>query len=95
MTYKVVLADDHYPVLEYLSTSIPWDTLGLELSACCSDGRQAWEACQLHQPDILLTDIGMPAMNGLELIQKAREMNLSFRRLSCPATGNSNMPRRL
>lgn len=75
MTYKVVLADDHYPVLEYLSTSIPWDTLGLELSACCSDGRQAWEACQLHQPDILLTDIGMPAMNGLELIQKAREMN--------------------
>ncbi|ETT63675.1 AraC family transcriptional regulator [Paenibacillus sp. FSL R7-277] len=75
MTYKVVLADDHYPVLEYLSTSIPWDTLGLELSACCSDGRQAWEACQLHQPDILLTDIGMPAMNGLELIQKAREVN--------------------
>ncbi|QUL57167.1 helix-turn-helix domain-containing protein [Paenibacillus tritici] len=75
MNYKVVLADDHYPVLEYLSAAIPWDTLGLELSAACSDGKQAWEACQLHQPDILLTDIGMPAMNGLELIQKAREVN--------------------
>ncbi|MGN7761374.1 response regulator transcription factor [Paenibacillus sp. 22594] len=75
MVYKVVLADDHFPVLEYLSASIPWDTLGLELAASCSDGRQAWEACQLHHPDILLTDIGMPAMNGLELIQKAREVN--------------------
>ncbi|AIQ42812.1 response regulator [Paenibacillus sp. FSL R7-0297] len=75
MLYKVVLADDHYPVLEYLSASIPWDTLGLELSASCSDGKQAWEACQLHQPDILLTDIGMPAMDGLELIRKAREVN--------------------
>ncbi|WNS43987.1 helix-turn-helix domain-containing protein [Paenibacillus sp. MMS20-IR301] len=75
MIYKVVLADDHYPVLEYLSASIPWDTLGLELSAVCSDGRQAWEACQLHQPDILLTDIGMPVMDGLELIRRAREAN--------------------
>ncbi|ASA22868.1 response regulator transcription factor [Paenibacillus donghaensis] len=75
MVYKVVLADDHFPVLEYLSTCIPWDTLGLELSASCSDGKQAWEACLLHQPDILLTDIGMPAMDGLELIQKAREVN--------------------
>ncbi|WP_154118987.1 response regulator transcription factor [Paenibacillus monticola] len=45
------------------------------MSASCSDGKQAWEACQLHQPDILLTDIGMPAMNGLELIQRAREVN--------------------
>ncbi|CQR57403.1 response regulator transcription factor [Paenibacillus riograndensis] len=75
MVYKVVLADDHFPVLEYLCASIPWDTLGLELSASCSDGKQAWEACLLHQPDILLTDIGMPAMDGLELIQKAREVN--------------------
>ncbi|MEI2399729.1 response regulator transcription factor [Paenibacillus phytohabitans] len=75
MVYKVVLADDHYPVLEYLSASIPWDTLGLELSASCSDGKQAWEACQLHEPDILLTDIGMPAMDGLELIRKVREVN--------------------
>lgn len=75
MTYKVVLADDHYPVLEYLSASIPWDTLGLELAASCSDGREAWEACQRCRPDILLTDIGMPAMDGLELIAKARELN--------------------
>lgn len=75
MRYKVVLADDHFPVLEYLSGGIPWETLGLELSAACSDGKQAWEACQLHQPDILLTDIGMPGMDGLELIRKTRELN--------------------
>ncbi|MDU5951135.1 MAG: response regulator, partial [Paenibacillus macerans] len=73
--FKVLIADDHYTVLEYLSAGIPWPNLGLELAAVCSDGGQAWEACQLHRPDILVTDIGMPVMDGLELIEKARALN--------------------
>ncbi|OOC58715.1 response regulator transcription factor [Paenibacillus ihbetae] len=73
--FKVLVADDHYTVLDYLSAGIPWTTLGLELAAVCSDGGEAWEACQIHRPDILVTDIGMPVMDGLELIEKARAAN--------------------
>ncbi len=73
--FKVILADDHYPVLDYLSKIIPWTTLGLELVAVCSNGSEAWEACQKHQPDILITDIGMPVMDGLDLIERARAAN--------------------
>ncbi|KQN97714.1 response regulator transcription factor [Paenibacillus sp. Leaf72] len=73
--FKVVIADDHYPVLDYLSNIIPWSKLGFELSALCSNGGEAWEACQNQQPDILITDIGMPVMDGLDLIEKAREAN--------------------
>ena len=73
--FKVIIADDHSPVLEYLESSIPWSELGLELSASCFNGGQAWEACRLHRPDIVVTDIGMPVMDGLELIEKARELN--------------------
>lgn len=73
--FKVVVADDHYPVLDYLSAGIPWEKLGLELAASCSNGGEAWEACQLHRPDILITDIGMPVMDGLDLIEKARGVN--------------------
>ncbi|WP_068783617.1 response regulator transcription factor [Paenibacillus phocaensis] len=73
--FKVLIADDHYTVLEFLSAGIPWPKLGLELAAVCSDGGEAWEACQIHRPDILVTDIGMPVMDGLELIGKARAVN--------------------
>lgn len=73
--FKVVIADDHYPVLDYLSNIIPWTKLGLELSAVCSNGGEAWEACRKQQPDILITDIGMPVMDGLDLIEKARGAN--------------------
>ncbi|GBF74155.1 DNA-binding response regulator [Paenibacillus sp. 598K] len=73
--YKVVLADDHSPVLEYLEQSIAWERLNLDLVAICADGEEAWEACQTYRPDILLTDIGMPAMDGLTLIQRAKEAN--------------------
>ncbi len=73
--YKVVMADDQLPVLEYLECSIPWTQLNLTLIAACADGEEAWEVCQAQQPDILLTDIGMPAMDGLTLIQKAKEAN--------------------
>ncbi|HZG86044.1 response regulator transcription factor [Paenibacillus sp.] len=83
--YKVVVADDHFPVLDYLSTRIPWGQLGLELTAVCSNGGEAWEACQMNRPDILVTDIGMPLMDGLDLIEKAREMNPQLKAviLSC------------
>lgn len=73
--YKVLVADDHCTVLDYLSAGIPWPKLGLELAAVCSNGAEAWEACQIHRPDILVTDIGMPVMDGLELIEKARAVN--------------------
>ena len=73
--FKVLVADDHYPVLDYLSAGISWPALGLELAATCSNGGEAWEACRIHRPDILVTDIGMPVMDGLELIEKARAIN--------------------
>lgn len=73
--FKVIIADDHIPVLTYLSTNIPWTELGLELSAACSDGGEALEACERCRPDILITDIGMPVMNGLDLIDHSRRIN--------------------
>ena len=60
--YKVIISDDHMPMLNYLSANIPWQSLGLELVATCADGEEALEACVAHRPDILITDIGMPIM---------------------------------
>ncbi len=83
--YKVIIADDHIPVLNYLSASIAWDDLNMRLVASCADGEEALEACNLHKPDILITDIGMPVLNGLDVIETAVEANPKLKTiiLSC------------
>jgi len=83
--YKAIIADDQMPVLQYLQAKIAWHELGIELLSLCSDGEEAWEACRSIQPHILITDIGMPLMSGLELIEKARASNPELKAviLSC------------
>jgi len=83
--YKVMLVDDDYPVLEFLSASIPWENYGLELAGTYENGAVALEQAESSMPDILITDIGMPKMNGLELIGqlKERKPNLRVAILSC------------
>lgn len=83
--YKVIIADDHMPVIEYLTAKIPWQELGLELIEACSDGEEAVHACKSSPPDILITDIGMPIMNGLDLIEETRKINPGIKTviLSC------------
>lgn len=43
-----------------------------------SDGKEAWELYKKHKPNVLLSDIDMPHMNGLELAYKVREVNASI-----------------
>lgn len=71
--YNVMLVDDDYPVIELLSEAIDWEGLGLRLIGCYENGASAWEHSEWEQPDILITDIGMPKMNGLELSARVKE----------------------
>lgn len=71
--YSVMLADDDYPVIELLSETIDWESLGFRLVGAFENGESAWEQAQLEAPDILITDIGMPRMDGLELTARIKE----------------------
>ncbi|WP_394185844.1 response regulator transcription factor [Metabacillus halosaccharovorans] len=73
--YKVMLVDDDYPVLELLSEIINWNQLGLNLQSIHENGASALTYALNEMPDILLTDIGMPKMNGIELTKQLKEMN--------------------
>lgn len=83
--YKVIMVDDDYPVLELLSEAIDWARLGLSLEGVYENGVEALAAAERALPDILITDIGMPKMDGLELIErlKERKPNLRTAILSC------------
>lgn len=77
--YKVMLVDDDYPVLEFLSFSIPWQELNLQLTGMFENGMDALGEAEREMPDILITDIGMPQMNGLVLIEKLLVRNPKLR----------------
>ncbi|MDT8860172.1 response regulator [Alkalihalobacillus sp. MEB130] len=66
---KAVIADDEYIVTEGLKKMINWSQYGIEVAGTASDGIAALELFQTLKPDIIFTDIRMPGMDGLELIQ--------------------------
>ena len=77
--YNVMLVDDDYPVIELLSEAISWNELGLNLMGSYENGMSAWEDARSSPPDILITDIGMPKMNGLELSARIKEVKADVR----------------
>ncbi|WP_158602322.1 response regulator transcription factor [Cohnella endophytica] len=67
--YKLLIAEDVKTVRDTLVRSIPWETLGITLLGAVPNGKEALDRLEDEDADLLLTDIGMPKMNGLELIE--------------------------
>jgi|GEM_PF-3212109 len=70
---KIIIADDNRIVVESVARLIPWESHGFEIAATAFDGEQALEAIRERGADIVITDIKMPRMDGLELIRKIKE----------------------
>lgn len=77
---KVVLADDENKILLLLQKLIDWNRLGYEIVGTANDGLRALELVREKQPHLLITDVRMPGCSGIELIQRARDLqpNLHF-----------------
>ena len=71
--YKALLVDDEALTREAISENIPWEKLGFELIASCENGRDAMERMKQAPPDLLLTDICMPYVDGIELARYVHE----------------------
>ena len=72
-TYKVLFADDEYWTREKMRSMIPWETYDLDFLEPAADGEDAWEKINNYQPDIFITDINMPFLSGVELLQRVRD----------------------
>jgi len=74
--YKVLLVDDETIVLDGLKRRIHWKSLNLEIVGTATDGLDAIRKIEQLKPDIVITDIIMPIMDGIKLIETIRELEL-------------------
>ncbi|RKP54152.1 response regulator [Cohnella endophytica] len=65
--YKVIIVDDEAVVRVGLKNTIAWNDHGFELIGDYANGREAWEVVEQHKPELVISDISMPFMDGLEL----------------------------
>lgn len=73
--FSVIFVDDEQLIREGLAKNIPWKDLNLNLSGIASNGKEALLLAKKIHPDIVITDIRMPFLDGLELIEKIRDLN--------------------
>lgn len=66
---QLLVVDDDALMCNQLAALLDWEQLGIEIAAYASDGQEAAEALQNHEIDLVLTDMDMPKMNGVELIE--------------------------
>lgn len=73
--FKVMIADDEKYICDSMVNAIEKMNLSLEVLSPCFDGVEAFNTIIDEAPDIVITDIKMPGFNGLELIEKAKNIN--------------------
>lgn len=71
--FKALIVDDELYTREGLKILINWKELGFEVCGLAENGQQAFELIKVIRPELVVTDIKMPLMNGLELIKKVNE----------------------
>lgn len=71
--YKVVFIDDEALVKIGLQSILDWNEEGFDVVGEAEDGREGLQLILQKEPDLVITDIVMPEMDGLEMIQKAKE----------------------
>lgn len=78
--YRAMLVDDEPMIIRSLKVAIPWAELGIEVVAEAGNGEEALRLAERHKPHMLISDIRMPSLDGIGLMQQAlaREPELVF-----------------
>lgn len=72
--YTVIVADDEFEIRQALIHRVDWSKIGFEVVGEAENGVEALELVEMLEPDLLLTDIKMPFISGIDLARKVREI---------------------
>jgi two-component system response regulator YesN len=76
MAIRVIIADDEPIIIKGLRKLIDWDRLGMEIVGQAYDGLALLEAIETHKPDIVISDISMPHLTGIDIIKEINSRSL-------------------
>ncbi|WP_166543898.1 response regulator transcription factor [Acutalibacter sp. 1XD8-36] len=77
--YTAMVVDDEPLILKGFEKVIPWEEFGIEITDKAESGEQALELLRKKETDILITDIRMQGMSGLELLRNLRELGMHIK----------------
>lgn len=73
MMYKLLIVDDEPLVQVGLKSMLDWNAIHVEICGIAGNGQEAFDLISQYNPHIVIADIRMPVMSGLELVRKCRE----------------------
>ncbi|MDW7657229.1 MAG: response regulator [Bacillota bacterium] len=76
MNHKLLIADDRTIILDGLAKLVDWPSLGFELVGSCRNGQEVIDYIDRHSVDVILTDIKMPVLSGLDIARYVSENRL-------------------
>lgn len=72
--YKLLIADDEYWTREKIRTMISWEEYQIDFMDPAQDGEEVLQRMEKDCPDILITDVNMPFLDGVELVKRVKEL---------------------
>lgn len=69
---RVMIVEDEHFVRIGIKNSVPWEKYGMQVICDAENGRQALDQYEKYRPEIIITDLKMPVMGGIELIKEIR-----------------------
>ncbi|TBL71409.1 helix-turn-helix domain-containing protein [Paenibacillus thalictri] len=76
---KLIIVEDELRLRNSIAYLIPWESRGLEVIGVYGDGIEGWQAIERMKPDVLLLDIEVPGMGGLQLAERALTLGISMK----------------
>lgn len=74
--YKIIIADDEPFIIKGLKVILDWGSLNIEIVGEAENGRQLMELIKAQNPDIVISDIEMPELNGVDIVRFVQEQKL-------------------
>jgi Response regulator containing CheY-like receiver domain and AraC-type DNA-binding domain len=73
--YKIIFVDDEISTLKFLTNALDWEEYGIEIVGTANDGKEGIDLYRKTKPDIIIVDIKMPSMNGIDFSAIVREVD--------------------